>query len=146
MKQHIPVTSTTCAPKLFCYLGYGLLCLEQIHLVLIFDSPEAIPYHLSLTPSEYTIFLQFLRYPAQQTVPFQELVPTLNQHVPLQDFLAPLRQHISRLKKKLPPYWKITCEGGFGYRLRVIRPSDESDNLRSERGQAYLSPSTEKEV
>jgi hypothetical protein len=134
MKLHAPVISAAYCLKQTSYLGYHVWHLEEAHLVFVFAPSEAIWYYLSLTPAEYSIFSQFLQYPAEETVPFEVLLPDMRQEVPLKFFLAPLQRHVCRLKKKLPPGWKITCEPGFGYRLRVIKRQGSSTHLSSEPG------------
>jgi hypothetical protein len=74
-------------------------------------------------------------------VPFHELLPHAQQEMPRKLFMAPLQRHVCRLKKKLPPCWRITCEAGVGYRLQVIKRQEPSQLSRSEPGPGRSSSS-----
>jgi len=143
MELHVPMISTACCLKQTSYRGYNIWHLEEAHLVLVFAPSESNWYYLSLTPAEYSIFLQLLQYPAEETVPFEVLLPDMREEASLKIFLAPLQRHVCRLKKKLPPFWRIACEHGFGYRLRVIKWQETSTRSPLESGSGPYGSSSE---
>lgn len=101
------------------YGDYDIFTLEKLHVFFIFHAATDLIYYLPLTRSEYLILWRLLQVPHLETIPFLELLPAESQELALHLYQAALQRHICRLKKKLPSDWRIACEPGFGYRLRV---------------------------
>jgi hypothetical protein len=101
------------------YGDYDIFTLEELHVLFVFHAGTELVYYLPLTRSEYIILWRLLQVPHQETIPFLDLLPVESQELMLPMYHSALQQHIHRLKKKLPPGWRIACEPGFGYCLRV---------------------------
>ena len=96
--------------------SYEVFLLEAAHTLFIYDPAHETLFHINTTPNEFLILTRLLHVPPREVIPFQELFPCASE--PVGASPAPLQRHISRLKKKLPSHWIISCETGFGYYLR----------------------------
>jgi hypothetical protein len=101
------------------YGDYDIFTLEELHILFVFHAATDLVHYLPLTRSEYLILSRLLQVPHQETIPFLDLLPAESQELALPLYHSALQRHIYRLKKKLPSGWRIACEPGFGYRLRV---------------------------
>ncbi|WP_220207244.1 helix-turn-helix domain-containing protein [Reticulibacter mediterranei] len=108
------------------YGRYEILALESIHLAFVYDHTTTMIYYLALTPSEYTILLRLVQEPAGEIVPFEALLPASSRKkVSLVAPYPGLQRHMNRLRKKLPPVWRLVCKPGAGYRLQMVAPLKE---------------------
>jgi hypothetical protein len=96
--------------------SYEVFLLEAVHTLFIYDPPHETLFHINTTANEFLILTHLLRVPPGEIIPFQELFPFPSEQAGGSP--VPLQRHISRLKKKLPSTWVISCETGFGYYLR----------------------------
>lgn len=104
--------------------SYEIFALESIRLVFVYDHTTTMMYYLALRPSEYTILLRLVRAPVGEIIPFEELLPAHSRKkIALAAPYPGLQRHMNRLRKKLPPIWRVVCTPGAGYQLQVIIPS-----------------------
>jgi DNA-binding response OmpR family regulator len=89
--------------------------LEAVHMLFVYNSANDTLFHINTTANEFLILTRLLHVPPREIIPFQELFPFASEQIG--ESPTPLQRHISRLKKKLPPTWMISCETGFGYYL-----------------------------
>lgn len=95
--------------------SYEVFLLEAVHMLFVYNPAYDTLFHINTTANEFLILTRLLHVPPREIIPFQELFPFAYEHVGASP--TPLQRHISRLKKKLPPTWVISCETGFGYYL-----------------------------
>ena len=113
---------------------YEILALESNRLVFVYDHTTTMIYYLALRPSEYFILLRLVQEPIGEIVPFASLLPASSRKKV--SLVAPsypgLQRHMNRLRKKLPPVWKIDCKPAVGYRLQVAAPPQvQQSNISS---------------
>jgi DNA-binding response OmpR family regulator len=95
--------------------NYQVFLLEAVHTLFVYDPSHETLIHINTTASEFLLLTRFLHVPPKEVILFQEFFPLVPEHVGTSP--TSLQRHISRLKKKLPPTWVISCEPEFGYYL-----------------------------
>jgi DNA-binding response OmpR family regulator len=94
---------------------YEVFLLRTVHTLFIYDPAHVTLFHINTTASEFLILTRLLHAPPKEVILFQEFFPLVSEHISTSP--TSLQRHISRLKKKLPPPWVISCEPEFGYYL-----------------------------